>query len=111
MDEADRMFAMGFEPQIRKIVECCLSSEMWQTLMFSATFLKAIQKLAEDFLKESLEEFLYDNNFSVSIPCTQVRILVATDVAARGLEDKDHTLMIMYIGSDVTKDAEQCQLW
>ncbi|XP_017886041.1 ATP-dependent RNA helicase DDX42 [Ceratina calcarata] len=50
LDEADRMFDMGFEPQVRSI--CNHVRPDRQTLLFSATFKKRVEKLARDVLTD-----------------------------------------------------------
>ncbi|KAI8364321.1 P-loop containing nucleoside triphosphate hydrolase protein [Choanephora cucurbitarum] len=53
MDEADRMFDMGFEPQVMKIVNNVRPSR--QTVLFSATFPRQMEALARKVLKKPLE--------------------------------------------------------
>jgi len=58
LDEADRMLDMGFEPQLRKIVSQVRPDR--QTLMWSATWPKAVQGIARDFLSNAYQVTIGD---------------------------------------------------
>lgn len=53
LDEADRMFDFGFEPQIKKIFAQIRPDK--QCVLFSATFAKKMESLAKDTLRDPVE--------------------------------------------------------
>ena len=53
LDEADRMFDMGFEPQVMRIVDNIRPDR--QIVMFSATFPRQMEALARRILNKPIE--------------------------------------------------------
>ena len=55
LDEADRMFDMGFYPDLRKLIKVVPSSDKRQTLLFSATLNAYVKNLAWEYTKTPFE--------------------------------------------------------
>jgi superfamily II DNA/RNA helicase len=70
LDEADRLLDMGFEIQIRKIIGTITGQK--QTLMFSATWPKAVRQLANDFLVTPVHMVIGSSELTTNASITQI---------------------------------------
>lgn len=72
LDEADRMFDMGFEPQINRIVSLIRPDR--QTVMFSATFPRAVSPrlYSQICMRACRPAFPHDDMGSDSLCCAMI---------------------------------------
>jgi len=93
LDEADRMLDMGFQPQLEKITNALPEKSSRQTLFFTATWPKAVRKVATKFMRgenETIEIFLdktADGELVANKSVKQTFIEAQDDIKDRKLYD------------------------
>ncbi|KAJ3007923.1 RNA-dependent ATPase [Thoreauomyces humboldtii] len=71
LDEADRMLDLGFEDAIKKIISHLTYAKQRQTVMFSATWPTAIQKIANQYLTNAVKVTVGSTDLSANTSIEQ----------------------------------------
>ncbi|KAJ2882073.1 pre-mRNA processing RNA-helicase, partial [Coemansia aciculifera] len=110
LDEADRMFDMGFEPQVTKIVQGVRPSR--QTVLFSATFPRQMEALARKILRRPLEIVVGGRALIPPEVAQHVEVIEAKDRFVRLLSilgdtfnDNSETLALIFVDRQDAADG------
>ncbi|KAJ9547741.1 hypothetical protein OSB04_020284 [Centaurea solstitialis] len=113
LDEADRMFDLGFEPQIRSIVGQIRPDR--QTLLFSATMPRKIEKLAREILTDPVRVTVGEIGMANEDITQEVQVLPADTEKLLWLLEKlpgliDNGDVLVFASKKATVDEIESQL-
>jgi len=113
MDEADRMFDMGFAPQISAILSAVRPDR--QTVLFSATFPKAVEALARKSLQFPIEVIVGGRSVASDSVEQHAEVVEEEDKFLRLLQllgdhAEDGKKVIVFVDTQARADSIFCQL-
>ncbi|KAF5811027.1 putative RNA helicase [Helianthus annuus] len=113
LDEADRMFDLGFEPQIRSIVGQIRPDR--QTLLFSATMPRKIEKLARETLTDPVRVTVGEIGMANEDITQEVQVLLSDSEKLNWLLEKlpeliDNGDVLVFASKKATVDEIESQL-
>lgn len=82
IDEADRMFDMGFYPDLRTLIKVLPQAEKRQTMLFSATLNSYVKNLAWEYTRDPAEITIAAENVTVD-EIDQILLHVSSDSKMR----------------------------